>query len=131
MLKSPRHPVKADCHSPHVAFGRFAGGGAASNMTKVFGRGISSVTYNAATGCYRITFNAVPAGTFLGVHISCAPSAGTAAGMRIANETGGTYSATNKIVDFTVCDTATPTLTDLATTDYVTITAMWAETAKP
>lgn len=35
---------------------RFLGGGAAANCTRVYGDNVRSVTYNAATGRYLITF---------------------------------------------------------------------------
>jgi hypothetical protein len=36
---------------------RFLGGGAAANCTRVYGDNVRSVTYNAATGRYLVTFN--------------------------------------------------------------------------
>lgn len=91
----------------------FTGGGAATAWTKVDGDGISAVTYNAATGKFKVTFNDV------GVSILAAwGTVNRAAGSAplIINFVPSTLSQTAKTVDIEVWDLATPSLVDPANT---------------
>lgn len=118
-------PPKHVSNSVVEVTARFQGGGAASNCTKIAGRGVTSVNYNSATGAYIITFDNVGE-TFLGGSISVNSTAGTTATARVVNTTA--YSATNKTLTFFVVDTATPTAKDLATTEELWIDLKWADT---
>lgn len=56
------YPVKASVPGLRLVFGKWTGGGAAEDMTVAPGdwnEGIRSVAYNAATGKYLVTFDAV------------------------------------------------------------------------
>lgn len=124
-------PVFGVANKLRIVSGVWKGGGAATDMTKgVVGtdpgtsKGITSVKYNAATGKYRITFDNVGK-VLLGLHVQVFTAAATAAGVRVANVNA--YSSSNKTADFIVCDTATPTATDLSTSDYVLITGVWSD----
>ena len=127
-------PVQALQNNVLMIVARITGGGAATDCTidAGTGRGLSSVTYNAATGCYRATFSHVPAGTFLGMGALGGCNSSTAADAKTVCELKGTFSAANKIVDFLVVDLgATPALVDLATNEGLTLVFYFAETAKP
>lgn len=113
--------------------GRYVGGGAAANLTKVAGgRGITSVATRSSTGKYRINFSHVPAGSFLGCWFCVGNDADTAADSKVASYVEGSYSSANKTLDFTVVDLgATPALADLATTEGLSVLVLFAETAQP
>ena len=120
-------PARAAVNNLVTVAGRWAGGGSASNMTKVSGTGISSVAYNSATGAYIITFNNV-GGTFLGAWFGLG-TAGSTSAQTVANWIA--YSATAKTLTIFITDVATPTAKDLATTETLNIMALWADTAVP
>jgi len=108
--------------------GRWAGGGAASDCTKVKSAGITSVAYNAATGAYKITFDNVGE-VFLGGTIQVHSTAGTTATARVVNTQA--YSSTNRTLTIFVVDVATPTAKDLATTEELWIDVVFADTDGP
>lgn len=126
-MKTGNFLVKSRSSQTVVIAARYAGGGAAANCTKVAGRGISSVNYNAATGKYLITFEDThPA--LLAITITCG-SGQTTAAQNVANYDPANYSATAGTMPFFVTDVATPTAQDLLTTEEVSIIAVFAETA--
>jgi hypothetical protein len=106
--------------------GRFTGGGAATNCTRVAntGGGITSVTYNAGTGLYRITFANVG---FALQAVTISPLSDT----RQLNITQRAINLTTKTVDFSVSDVATPTNVDLSTTEEVSIVALFSDSSNP
>lgn len=122
------YPTKALLPVTVRATSRWQGGGAAADCTRIAGRGVSTVTYNAATGAYKITFSHVGE-VFLGGTISVNATAGTTATARVVNTTA--YSSTNKTLTIFVVDTATPTAKDLATTEELWIDVSWADTDGP
>ena len=119
-------PVKGLMNSEVVVAARYAGGGAASDMTKVAGRGIDSVKYNSATGAYIIKFTSVGP-TWLGCQLTVL-SAGTTAGQRVANPV--VYSASARTLTVFITDTATPTAKDLATTEELQIFSIWSDSSQ-
>lgn len=50
------YPARKLTPNTRTVTARFTGGGAAGNWTKVYGDGIASVAYNAATGKFLMTF---------------------------------------------------------------------------
>ena len=108
--------------------GVWTGGGAAADCTHVatdWSRGITSIVYTAATGCYTITFdecgpNLVDFSIHFGQQTGVDPITAT-----VRN---GSFSATTKSLVFEV-NTA-GTLTDLLTTDKLHIHAVFS-TNKP
>jgi hypothetical protein len=104
--------------------GQFTGGGAAANCTKTSGAintGISSVNYNAATGKYLVTFQDV--GQQLVEFRACVGRADAAVPLFVI-PIHGSLSLTSKTLPINVRTEAA--LTDLATTDKLFITAVWA-----
>ena len=104
---------------------KFNGGGAAANWSKLDGDGISSVTYNAATGKFKINF------TDVGVSILSAAGVGHRATGSAPLHVGfvpGTLSIANKTVDIEVWDMATPSLVDPATTVEIHLDICWKKT---
>lgn len=126
-------PLEGTSNNMLVICVRAAGGGNGANCTIVSGtgKGVSSIATRSATGKYRVNFSHVPAGTWLGMQATVGSDADTAADVKVANEIWGSYDAANQRVDFIVCDTATPTAADLATTEGITIWLCWAESTKP
>ncbi len=114
-------PGRALGSKPIRLRGRWAGGGASADCTRVSGRGISSVAYNAAVGRYTITFKHVGE-VFLGAILSVQGAAGAATTF-VARPT--VYTASTKTLTIDVTDCATPTNHDLATTEILTIDAEW------
>lgn len=120
-------PAKGNTHNASVKVeGRFAGGGAAANCTKVAntGGGITSVTYNAGTGLYRITFDnvgfALQSYTFTLLSTT-----------RQLNCTVRAIDLTNRRIDVSISDVATPTNVDLATTEELSINVTFSDSSKP
>lgn len=102
--------------------GVFTGGGAAASCTKAtadWSRGISSVTYNAATGKYLVTFVECGEQILPGTVVDVFRPAG-AVPLEV-NVVRGSYSASAKTVQIEVwtsgTDLVAPALVDLATTD--------------
>jgi hypothetical protein len=117
-------PKGFTCNEAVVVCGRFAGGGAAANCTRVANTGgaITSVTYNAGTGLYLITFansgyalQSVQLSTLSDTRQLCVT-------MR---------AITSTTVAISVSDVATPTNVDLATTEELHITAVFSDSSKP
>ncbi len=107
-------------------FARFTGGGAAADCTKTAsagGRNVTSCTYNAATGCYKITFADVGE-VFLGAFFEVMAATGAATQFVVHPIA---YSATTKTLTICVTDVATPTAHDLATTEQLWMRAVWAD----
>lgn len=102
---------------------RYTGGGASANMTKAAGRGISSVAYNAAAGCYLITFTEVGK-VFLGGNMSVLSATGTTTAY-VAHPIA--YSSTAKTLSIYVSDLATPTAHDLSTSEELWVHFVWAD----
>lgn len=124
---SRKSPGKVLGTNPVRLRGRWTGGGAAADCTRTSGRGISTVTYNSATGQYKITFANVGE-VFLGALFSVQGAAGAATSF-IARPT--VYSASAKTLTFDVTDVATPTNHDLALTEVITIDAEWDDSDAP
>ena len=114
--------------NPVEVMGVWKGGGAAANCTRVLGRGVSSVNYNAATGQYKITFAEVGEGTQPLVSMNVQAAAG-AASTFVARPT--VYSASGKTLTFDVTDVATPTNHDLALTEFVHFRVLWDDSDAP
>lgn len=133
MIHCDRHMVQCTTYSPLLLIGRVTGGGAATDMGTIVGlRGVSSVSYNAATGRYYVNFSEVPAGTFLGAWGSAQCSTPTAAKAKLVQYVPSSYSASNKRFEIAVVDMgATPGLADVATDEEMTLIIAFAETAKP
>ncbi len=126
-MKTGKYPVKSRSSKVVIVTGRWLGGGAATDCTKVTGRGISSVAYNAATGKYLVTFEDLN-GTLLAFHVTCGNASGTTT-HNTASYDAANYSATAGTMPICISDVATPTLQDLATTEEISITAIFADTA--
>ncbi len=96
---------------------RWLGGGAAANCTRVTGSGITSVNYNAATGCYLITltgrYTSLECGSF---HVLAATGA---AAQFVVHPIS--YSAANGTLSIIVNDVAVPAAHDLALTEEIWI----------
>ncbi len=125
-MKTTKYPVKARSSNVVVVAARWAGGGAASNMTKVEGRGISSVDYNSATGGYLVTFEDL-FGQLLAFTATCA-NARTAAAQNVVSYQIADYSSTAGTMPIWITAVATPTGADLATTEEISIIAVFADT---
>lgn len=118
---SRRAPGKVCATNPVRLRGRWQGGGAAANCTRLSGRHITSVNYNGATGQYIVTFGSVGE-VFLGAFLNVQGAAGAATSF-LARPTA--YSAASRTLTFDVTDLATPTNHDLGLTEVVTIDAEW------
>ncbi len=127
MSKTKKDLVRCRFPKTYGVMGRWLGGGAASNMTKVTGRGISSVAYNSATGAYLITFEETHP-QLLAISITCG-SAGSTSAQKVCNYDPATYSATAGTLPIFITDVATPTAQDLLTTEEISIVAWFADTA--
>lgn len=127
MAKTNKYPVRSRSSKAYAVVGRWLGGGAASNMTKVTGRGISSVTYNSATGAYLITFEETHP-SLLALTVTCG-SAGSTSAQNVANYQPADYSATAGTIPIFITDVASPTAQDLLTTEEISIVAWFADTA--
>lgn len=106
---------------------RFAGGGAAANMSKVSGSGITSIVY-VSTGLYTVTFAEVGSAirnAQITVHTVAAGAP------RVAKLNLATLSLPAKTCQLEVWDMATPSLVDLATTASVDIQVDWAPSSLP
>lgn len=104
------------------AQGVFAGGGAAANCTQAGPiNGVVSVTYNAATGRYLITFADV-GGIIVGDGCKVARAQGAVP--LFVNLVHSTFSQANKTVEIDVRTEAA--LTDLATTDRLYVNVNFA-----
>lgn len=101
--------------------GVWTGGGGAANCTHVaadWSRGIASVDYTSATGCYTITFTDVGQ-QIVGWKITTGQQTGVnPLAFCLRN---GTFSAVTKSVIFEVSASDSGTLTDLLTTDKLYI----------
>ncbi len=127
MSKTGSCPVRSRMPKLKGVMGRWLGGGAASNMTKVAGRGISSVAYNSATGAYLITFEETHP-QLVAISIQCG-TAGTTSAQNVCNYQPADYSATAGTLPIFITDVATPTAQDLLTTEEISIVAWFADTA--
>lgn len=99
--------------------GLFVGGGAAASCTKdlvVGAKGIISMAYSGATGKYLITFLDVGI-TIMDITGTISRAANTAP--LVMKPVLSTFSASAKTVSVEIWDLATPTLTDLLTTDKI------------
>lgn len=112
--------------------GVWTGGGAAANCTHNsadHSAGITRVAYNSATGKYYITVTEWGQQLLPGSHIEIHRQAGAAPLVanliRTITVASGGGSAD---INFEVWDVATPSLTDLATTDKVAINLVFAKT---
>ena len=126
-----QYPYMGTAGQPKRTCERWQGGGAATSCTsvaKASGRNIASVAY-VSTGRYTVTFRNVGA-QWLGISGMVAAAAG-AANSFLVREVVGSYSATAKTVDITICDLATPSLHDLATTEFVRLDAEWNDSDQP
>lgn len=126
-------PVKGSSNKTVRVTGRFAGGGAAANCTKVTGcaRGFTSVAYNAATGKYLVTLDAV-GGKFLGGTILVTNAAGTVAAQKVCAPYGtAPYTAATRTLAVFVTDIATPTAADVLTTEELWLDLVFADTDAP
>jgi hypothetical protein len=105
--------------------GRFAGGGAATSMTKVTDTagGITSVVYTG-TGLYTITFGNVGY-ALQSYQFTCLSTTRQLVVVAVA------ISLTAKTITISVSDAATPTLVDLATTEELSICAIFSDSSKP
>ena len=124
-------PVRGGANKTVVVKQRFLGGGAAANMTKVpkGGRGVASVTYNAATGKYVITFDQVGA-NFLGADLTCTNSTGVVANQLQCAPVA--YNAAAKTLTVFITDNqATPLAKDLPNTEELWIDAAWSDSDQP
>lgn len=119
-------PVKGLMNSEVIVAGRWLGGGAASDMTKVTGRGIDSVKYNSATGAYIIKFTSVGP-TWLGCWMTVL-DAGSTSAQKVVNPV--VYSASARTLTVFITDAATPTAKDLATTEELQILALWSDSSQ-
>lgn len=118
-------PVRSNIPK-HEVCGVWTGGGAASALTRTstdWSYGISGVAYNAATGKYRISLTESGQQLLPGSKIEICRQAGDAP--LVANIVRSSLDSDS--VDFEVWDVATPTLTDLATTDKVLINLVFAK----
>jgi hypothetical protein len=107
----------------------FAGGGAAADCTKVSGtsRGVTSLTYNAATGKYKFTFDGV-AGKYLGAVFTVTSATGAAAALIMRPAGAPAYDHGDRTLTVEVTNlAATPALADLATTEEVFAKFYWEE----
>lgn len=124
MTAAAKGLVRATIPSVVEVGGVWTGGGAAADCTKASGDwnvGIASVKYNAATGKYRITFTETTPGHQV-VGFSCdIARVTTVTNALVAKMVAGSYSKTAGTLDFEVCDVATPSGVDLATTDKLMI----------
>jgi len=126
-----RYPYTGTAGAPVRTCERWQGGGASTALAavaKLSGRNITGVAF-VSTGRYTVTFRNVGA-QFLGIGGTVASAAG-ATNTFVVREVVGSYSATAKTVDITICDLATPTLHDLATTEFVRLEAEWSDTDQP
>lgn len=108
--------------------GVWKGGGAAANCSVASGDwnvGISSVNYDGATGKYTITFTDVPGYQVVGFVGTVARASGVTNAL-IVKMVVGTYNAATKELDIEVCDAATPSGVDLATTDKLMLSIKFA-----
>jgi hypothetical protein len=125
MSKTGKFPVKSRTSGVVLVAGRWTGGGAAANCTKAAGRGIASVNYNSATGKYLVTFEDT-FGQLVAFTATCGNASGTTthntASYDIAN-----WSASAGTMPICISDVASPTLQDLATTEEISIIAVFAE----
>jgi hypothetical protein len=109
--------------------GVWTGGGAATNCTKAaadWSKGIASVNYTAATGCYTITFTDVGQ-QIVGWKITTGQQTGVNPLNFILRN--GSFSATTKSVIIEVSADDSGTLTDLLTTDKLYIEFQFAKQA--
>lgn len=99
--------------------GCWLGGGASTDCTRVSGTGITTVAYNAATGCYLITLT----GRYQTLEAVCLSVGGAsgAATSYMARPVVGGYSASAGTLAINVTDLATPTNHDLASTENLWI----------
>lgn len=127
MSTKGKYPVRSRVSQSYSVMGRWAGGGAAGNMTKVTGRGIASVNYNSATGAYLITFeDSHP--VLVAIGFACG-AAGSTATQNVVNYQPASYDAAAKTLPIFITDAASPTAQDLATTEELSIVAWFADTA--
>ena len=131
-MASPTGKTKILSNLPTVIVevgGVWTGGGAATNCTRAtadHSAGVTSVNYNAATGRYKITLAEWGAQLLPGSHITIHRAA--AAAPLIVNLVRAiTVASGAATVLFDVWDVATPTLTDLATTDTIDIVLRMAK----
>lgn len=123
------YPVDAAASSTLLVSGRWSAPGGTGNLTKLAGRGISSVNYNSATGKYIITFSNVGA-TFLGCFFSVLNVTDTAAAAKVVNSVAYSASAKTLTVDVTALGNP-PALSNFANGDVFEIMAVWADTSVP
>ncbi len=120
-------PVRSSVPNTFEVIGVWTGGGAAADCSHVateWNRGIASIVYTSATGCYTITFNDCGA-ALIGLLITFGQQTGVnPLAYTIRN---GTFSSATKsvIVEFSASDSGT--LTDLLTTDKLYIVARFAK----
>lgn len=101
---------------------RFLGGGAAANCTKVYGDNVKTVTYNAATGKYLVTFNETAGGVIKWASAQVHPvSAGAGVFARLCL---ATYSASAKTVELETYDIADAAV-DILATDTLMLEFEW------
>ena len=112
------YPTRSTIPNTDIVRGVWTGGGAAANCTKApadWSRGIKSITYNAATGKYLVTF--VDAGQqYVGGGIDvCGVSGGA---KKYAHILRSTYSPSAKTVQVEI-QTGAGVLADLLTTEQI------------
>ncbi len=125
---SPERSVIPD--TVHVR-GVWTGGGAATDCSHVatdWSRGIASIAYTSATGCYTITFTDVGQ-QVIGFHIGSGQQTGVNP-LAFAYR-NGTFSAVTKTLIFEVSASDSGTLTDLLTTDKLFIDIVFSKQAPP
>lgn len=127
MSKTGKFPVKARASGLVIVAGRWTGGGGATDCTKAAGRGISSVAYDGATGKYLVTFEDT-FGELLAFTVTCGNDRTTAA-HNTASYDIANWSESAGTMPIWITDTATPTAQDLATTEEISIVAVFAEGA--
>ena len=124
-------PVRSSVPDTIRVQGVWTGGGAAADCTHAaadFSRGISSIAYTAATGCYTITFTDVGQ-QIVGWKITTGQQTGVnPLAFCLRN---GTFSATTKSVIFEVSASDSGTLTDLLTTDKLYVEFEFATSPPP
>ncbi|MDD5374479.1 hypothetical protein [Acidithiobacillus sp.] len=110
--------------------GVWTGGGAAADCTVASGdwnRGITSIAYTAATGCYTVTFNAGDCGyAIVDWHISTGQQTGVNPLAFCLRNAGFSASARTAIFEVSASDSGT--LTDLLTTDKLYVSFTFAKT---
>lgn len=128
MATGQAYPSRKSVPSITEVIGRWKGGGAAANCTRAAGEwsaGISSVNYNGATGKYRITFTDVPGQQLVSFCLEVGRATGVTNALKV-KVVEGSYSIANKTIDIEICDLATPTGVDLATTDRLYVRLSFA-----